>query len=141
MDHEIQLLADLAGEPPAEVAEEPVEIGESVEPLVAIPRERPLHPAPIDVEPGEVEAVRGGNEAERRLHGLAATMDAIDHPLEDARVLAVARPEEAPFRVAPEPVHAEDLGRMDEARAHGEPMGEVVAHVVAAERDHGHGIA
>src|SRR5262245_11676464 len=124
MDHEIQLLGYLAGQPPPEGPEECGQVGEGVQPLVAVPRERALYPAAVDVEPGDIEAGCGGNEAEGSFHGLALPVDPVHHPLEDACVLAVAGPEEAAFRVAPEPVHAEDLRRIDEARAHAEPVRE-----------------
>src|ERR1700704_5602999 len=141
MDHEIQLLPDLAGQPPAEGVEEGTEVGEGIQPLVAVPGQRPIHASTVDVEAAEIEIVGGGNEAERGLDGPAAAVDAVDHPLEDARVLTVARPQEAALSVTPEPVHAEDLRRMDGSGAHGEPVREVAAHVVAAKRNHGHGIA
>src|SRR5437867_6260312 len=129
MNHQVQLLTDLPGQAPAESPEEGVEVAEGVQPLVAVPGEGPLHASPVDVEPGQIEAVRGGDEAERSLHGAAAALDAIDHPLQDARVLAVAGPQEATLGVPPEPVHAEDLRRIDEPRTRGEPVREVAPHV------------
>src|SRR6476619_6725300 len=95
MNHQVQLLTDLAGQAPTEGPEESVEVAESVQPFVPVPGQRALYAPPIDVEPGQVEAVGGGDEAERSLHGSAATMDPIDHRVQDARVLAVARPQEA----------------------------------------------
>ena len=55
--------------------------------------------------------------ADRRFLRPAAAADALDHPLEHAHVLAVARPEELAVGVAAEPVHAEDLGRLATAAA------------------------
>jgi hypothetical protein len=66
---------------------------------------------------------------------------ALDDPAQDAHVLAEPRPDELAVRVAPEPVHAEDLGLLLDRAAHPEPVPEVVAHVVAAKREHRHGIA
>src|SRR5258705_2398490 len=141
MDHQVQLLPDLAGQAPAEGPEEGVEVAESVQPFVSVPGQRALHASPIDIEAGQIEAVGGGNETEGISQGRAAAVDTIDHPLQDAGVLAIARPEEAALRVAPEPVHPEDFRRVDQSRPHGKPVREVAPHVVAAERDHGHGIA
>ena len=57
-------------------------------------------------------------------------------PLEHARVLAEAGPQELAVVVLAEPVHAVDRGqrRLVGALGHAQPVGEVVAHVVAAER-------
>ena len=59
-------------------------------------------------------------------------------PLEHARVLAEAGPQELAVGVLAEPVHAVDRGqrRLVGALRHAQPVGEVVAHVVAAERQH-----
>ena len=51
-----------------------------------------------------------------------------------ARVHGEAGPEEAALAVLPEPVDAEDERRLRDPAAHREPVAEVVAHVVAAER-------
>src|SRR2546428_2768715 len=102
MDHEVQLLANLTGQATAKGFEEDVEIGEGIQPFVSVPGERPLHAPAVDVEAGQVERVGGGDEAERRLHGLAATVNAVDHPFQNPRVLAIARPQEATFGVTPE---------------------------------------
>ncbi len=71
--------------------------------------------------------------------GLAAA--AVENPLDDPQVLAVAGPEELALLVAAEPVDVEDLGRAVHPLAHGQPVLEVVAHVVAAEGQHGHRVA
>ena len=68
-------------------------------------------------------------------------MDAVDDPLQHAEVFAVAGPEELAVFVAAEPIDVEDPRRILQAAAEVEPMAEVVAHVVAAERQHGERIA
>src|SRR5437016_8086170 len=103
MDHEVQLLANLTGQATAKGFEEDVEIGEGIQPFVPVPGEGPLHAPAVDVEAGQVEGIGGGDEAEGRLHGLAAAVDAVDHPFQNPCVLAVARPQEAAFGVTPEP--------------------------------------
>jgi hypothetical protein len=59
--------------------------------------------------------------------------------------LAVAGPDELAGLVLAEPVHAEDLGQVVahafELVLHVQPVLEVVAHVVAAERQHGERVA
>ena len=46
-----------------------------------------------------------------------------------------------PSGVLAEPVDVEDAGGAGEVALHAEPVTEVVAHVVAAEGKHGHGVA
>src|SRR2546427_5637808 len=62
-------------------------------------------------------------------------------PLQHAHVLAKSRPDKSALRVAPKPVDAEDLRRMLHSAAHVQPVSEIVAHVIAAEREHRHRIA
>src|SRR2546427_11676319 len=109
MDHERQLLADLAGQAPAEGLEEDAEIAEGIQPFVTVPGERPLHAPAVDVEAAQVEGIGGGGEAERRLHGPAAGGEAVDPPFQNPGVFAVAPPPGTAFRVPPEPTHPGDL--------------------------------
>ena len=46
-----------------------------------------------------------------------------------------------PFVILAEPVDVEDARSDGEAALHLDPVTEVVAHVVAAEGEHGHGVA
>ena len=55
------------------------------------------------------EGVDGGDEAERSLDGLASAVDAVDHPLEDARILTVARPQERPALGTLTPTDFDDI--------------------------------
>ena len=72
----------------------------------------------------------------------ARAVDAVDDPLEDAAVLAEPGPEELAVLALAEPVHPVELGQP--ARRSRWPMSsqccEVVAHVVATEREHGEGV-
>src|SRR5438270_3004374 len=64
-----------------------------------------------------------------------------EHPRQHARVLAEARPQEAAVLVLAEPVDVEDLRQLRAGRAPDlQPVGEVVGHVVAAERKHREGV-
>ena len=93
--------------------------------------------------PVRVERARLGHRADRRLVGLAAPCDPLEDPLEHAGVLAVAGPEELAVLALQEPVDVEDLGELVRvrARAHRQPVAEVVGHVVPAERQHGERVA
>ena len=82
-----------------------------------------------------------GGPADGGFFALGAAADAVDDPLEDAHVFAVAGPEEFAVLVFAEPVDVEDARRGGEGALHLEPVTEVVAHVVAAEGEHGHGVA
>ena len=70
-----------------------------------------------------------------------AAVDAAVHPLQHAHVLAEAGPEEAAVVVFAEPVDVEDRRWIGKLLAHVEPVLPVVAHVIAAERQHRHRVA
>ena len=89
--------------------------------------------------PVHVFVVRG--PADGGFLALGAAANTIDYPLEDAHVLAVTGPEEVAVGVLAEPVDVEDAGGGFELALHLQPVPEVVAHVVAAEGEHGHGVA
>src|SRR6185312_7755228 len=75
--------------------------------------------------------------------GLAAsspTVRAVDDPFENAHVLAEARPHEFAFSVLAEPVDVKNLRRLAQMALHPDPVSEIVAHVIAAEGQHGHGV-
>src|SRR5204863_2610181 len=74
-------------------------------------------------------------------HIARATTGPLDDPLQHAHVLAKSRPHKSALRVAPKPVDAEDLRRMLHSAAHVQPVSEIVAHVIATEREHRHRIA
>ena len=93
------------------------------------------------VEPGQVEAFGRGHVADGRLAGAGLTAAASEDPLDDPQVLAVARPEELALLVGAEPVDVENLRPLLHAAAHFQPVLEIVAHVIAAEGQHGHRIA
>src|SRR6185312_15207202 len=61
--------------------------------------------------------------------------------LQDAEILAIARPEELVLRIATEPVHVIDAGGVFQLRAYVQPVLPVVREVVAAEWLHGHRVA
>ena len=70
-----------------------------------------------------------------------AAVGAIHDPLEHAHILAEARPDELAIAVLAEPVHMEDARRLAETALHLDPVAEIIAHVVAAEGQHGHRVA
>ena len=71
-------------------------------------------------------------------------VDTLADPLENAAVVAEARPHEAAIFALAEPVHEVDLrklGRIGGGALHLEPVLEVVGNVVAEERKHRHRVA
>ncbi len=94
-----------------------------------------------EVQAGPVEILEAGHPPDPGLLRQGAAADAVDDPLQHAHVLAEAGPHEPPVGVLPEPVHVEDLGRLAQRALHLDPVPEVVAHVIAAERPHRHRIA
>ena len=88
-----------------------------------------------------VDLARRRDAADRGLDRLALAVAAPEDPLEDADVLAEAGPDELAVVVLAEPVDDEDLRQLRRvrcSRADLQPVGEVVGHVVAAERQHRH---
>src|SRR5262245_54095318 len=78
--------------------------------------------------------------ANRRLGGSHLAMHAPEYPAQHAQVLAKTGPQELAFGILAEPVHPEDQRRLGEPLPHTEPVAEIVSHVVAAKRQHGHRI-
>ena len=79
--------------------------------------------------------------ADGRLFADGTAASPLHDPLEDAHVFAKAGPEK--FAVLPlaEPVHVENASRLAQCALHIDPVAEIVAHVITAEWQHGHGIA
>jgi len=67
-------------------------------------------------------------------------LGSVQNPEQDPHVVAVARPQVFAFFALAEPVSEEDFRRVLDFGAHGEPMTEIIGHVVTAERKHGHGV-
>ena len=97
--------------------------------LVELLTREVLHPAPVQM-------LVARHPADRALDAERAAVRALDDPLQDAKVLAEARPQEIAFLVAPEPVHAENPQRVRQVPPEVQPVVEVVGHVVAGERQH-----
>ena len=77
---------------------------------------------------------------QRAFGAAGATVAAIDNPFQDAHVLAKSRPQKLAVVILAEPVHRKYPWRMLDLAADLEPMIEVIADVVATERQHGKGI-
>ena len=64
------------------------------------------------VEPVGVDGALAGDEADRRLDGVALAADPLEDPLEDPAVVAVSGPQPAAVLALAEPVDVEDLGEL-----------------------------
>ncbi len=93
-----------------------------------------------EIEPRPVDVFVTRHPADGGFFGHAMACGAVHDPLQDAHVVAEAWPQELALFVFAEPVHVEDARTLAETTLHGDPVAEVVAHVVAAERQHGHGV-
>jgi len=93
----------------------------------------------VEIETREIERTEGRYVTDRRTTGIGRSVDTLTDPLEYARVLAETRPQElARRRALDEPVDVVDLGAVEAHESTKvEPMLKVVAHVVAAEWQHG----
>src|SRR5262249_42948352 len=115
--------------------------GEFGEPAFFVDGEEGFHVVVGDGEAGAVDGVGGGDFADGGIDGAGGAVAAFKDPFEDAGIFAVAGPEEFALVVFSEPVDVENVGHAAAAGdSHFEPVGKVIAHVVAAERKHGHGI-
>src|SRR5581483_3147658 len=96
-------------------------------PFIGIDGQRLLELARRDLEAVQVQLAGRGNDPDGSFAAADLAVDSIEHPLEHAQVLAVARPYEIAVAVLAEPVDHEDARRMADLRAHREPVAEVVA--------------
>src|SRR5690349_15220978 len=129
----VQLGPQDAGQLVAEPLEPLDDLRDLRAPLVGVDAQGGLDVAGVGVEAGQVERAGSGHRADRAVDRFAGTFDAFHDPLQDARVLTEAGPEEPAVVAAPEPVHVEDLGQLGRvaagALAHLYPVPEVVAGV------------
>src|SRR6202140_2746218 len=97
-----------------------------------------------DIRGGKVKSLRiqvrrFGEPTNRRIHSVHSAIAAFEDPFQHTAVLAVSGPEEFAVVVGAEPINVKDLGQVCAApEADLEIVGEVIAHIVAAEREHGH---
>src|SRR6185312_827280 len=145
-DEEFALVDHLGREVVMEEEEEGLVIHDLMTPLGTVDLLELVEGFAGEVEAFPVDVVVVGGPADGRLLADGAAADTVDDPLEDAHIFAVAGPEEFAWlsidlRAAAEPVDVEDAGSGGEVALHAEPVPEVVAHVVAAEGKHGHGVA
>src|SRR5260370_453689 len=90
--------------------------------------------------PGFGESIRV--PADRGLARRAARAAALGDPFQDANAFAKSRPEELSRGILAKPVDVKNEGHFVAAAApHVEPMPQVIAHVVSAEREHRHRVA
>src|SRR5918995_1855398 len=137
----IELRADLVRKPVTERGQMLLELGQlSVQRLV-IDAEHLRYRLGRDLQAFGVELALDGQQSEGRIGYSPLAVAAPEDPLQHSAVLAEAGPQELAVLVLPEPVDVEYLGQHRAlAAARGEPVAEVVRHVVAAEGQHRHRI-
>src|SRR5262249_59395845 len=96
-------LGDRRGDPIAELLVDLAELVEPLQPLAGVAPQRLAELGRRDVEPGDIDGAGRRDPADRRLLDPPGAANALDHPLEHAHVLAVARPQEATLGVTAEP--------------------------------------
>ena len=111
-------------------------------PGLGVHREQQGQVGPGDVQALKVQRSRCREVADRGPGGLGVAGQPLDDPLQHADVLAEAGPDELARRVLAEPVDVEQLRQLLRVGllADLQPVPEVVAHVVAAERQHREGV-
>ncbi|OPZ96483.1 MAG: hypothetical protein BWY71_01916 [Planctomycetes bacterium ADurb.Bin412] len=93
------------------------------------------------VQAGHVDIFQFRNKSDSRLAGVHLAAAPGQNPLQNAEVFPKTGPEVAIVLVLTEPVDMENLRLPAHPHAHPQPMLEVVRHIVAAERQHGHRVA
>src|SRR5688572_25849147 len=93
------------------------------------------------LQPGPLQIVVARDHAEGGFRAGATTCATVNDPLQHAHVLRKAWPDVFASRILAKPVDAKDARRMSNSLAHAQPVREIVSHVIAAKRDHGHRIA
>src|ERR1700750_1124442 len=135
----LELSADLGRELVAELGEVLLHLGQLLLDLLEVDGEEIPHRLNGDVEPLGVDLALGRQQPDRGLDRLGFALAAAEDPCQHAAVLAEAGPEELALVVFAEPVDVEDARQLGTlAPAELQPVGEVVAHVVAAEGQHRH---
>src|SRR5271156_5143298 len=109
-------------------------------PLCAINRLQNIEGSARKGQTLPVDVLKVWRPSDRRLLTQRPPTNPIDDPLENTHVLAISRPQKLPIRPLPEPVHMKHPRRSRQVPLHLQPMPEVVAHVVPAERQHSHRI-
>ena len=88
-----------------------------------------------------VDVLSLGNVTDSGLNSVNLIFATSEDPVKNAEVVAEAGPDEVTFVIGTEPVNVEDLGSVGDNLAHLDPVLPVVAHVVANEGTHSHGVA
>ena len=135
-EHQVADRGELAGQAVVEFEEQLVVRGDFPDAFGEVHIHQLFELLLAEFQAAPIEVLVAGHPAESGFAGAGRAADAFDDPLQHAEVLAVAGPEELAFGVAAEPVDFENARRLLELAAEIEPVAEVVAHVVAAERQH-----
>src|SRR5690606_22561566 len=87
----LELVLHRLRQPLADELEVAVDELDLVAPRVLVDRQELLDGLPVQVQPGQVERVRGRDVADRRLDRIGGARHALEHPLEDPAVVTEAR--------------------------------------------------
>src|SRR5947208_11934174 len=94
------------------------------------------------VQPAHIEILRTRQSPDRSIDRIRRPVASFKDPFQYAAVFPVTRPQELTFLVFAKPVHDENLRHLCAwSRTDFEPVRKVTSHVIAAEWQHGHGIA
>ncbi|MNQ64064.1 hypothetical protein D3C85_784680 [compost metagenome] len=131
------------GQALAELLVEGGDQGRFLGPDVGVDVQQDLQIGVRQAQTRQVQRVLGRHATDRGVHGLSLAVQTLDDPLQHAGVVAKARPDELAVLVLAEPVDEEETRQLRRVGllAQLQPVAEIVAHVVAAEGQHGEGIA
>src|SRR4029077_6873134 len=139
----IDLFIQSLGKTIAEVREVLLDERHFRQPTLDVYTEKLLNMRALYVETSGIEIGDLGNPADWGLRGVHLSVTTLKNPFQNAAVFAEARPQKLAIRILTKPVDVENFRQLRWLRVltYLEPMAEVVAHVVAAEPQHGPGIA
>src|SRR5690606_6723315 len=139
--HLVEFIEQRLGRARAVQPEIGADLGHFLLPGIGLHRQQLIERIGSDVQALGVEVGGVGQMSDGGILRLRPTGHTVQCPGDGTQVVAEARPQELAVLPLPEPVDVEDLRRIAEPGADIQPVLEVVAEVVAAERLHGHRVA
>src|ERR1700730_7640030 len=140
-DQELPLVDHFLGQVAVKPNEQLLVLNHFAVPLVAIEGLQLFEAIFRKMQTAPFKTLVAGHSSNRPFLSLGTTPGAIDNPFQNLHVLAETRPDELTLCILAKPIYVKDARRHGEHALHFEPMPKVVAHVVATERKHGHGVA
>jgi len=139
-----ELIIEFLGHSVADLSVEFFKVSHIFEPEVLVNGKEILYYVNGDAfafKTGDVDIFGLGKVTDSGLVSSYLACAAVKDPEKNTHIVAKAGPDEVAFIVGSEPVNVEDKGNVRHDVRHAEPMSKVIAHIVAAEGKHSHGVS